>query len=42
LKTVGHSLKNSGNPQKTLRHPWRPKLVKGLDKIIWWICFFDE
>jgi len=30
LKTIGHSLKNSGPSQKTLRHPWCPKLVTGL------------
>jgi len=30
LKTIGHSLENFGPPQKTLRHPWCPKLVTGL------------
>jgi len=30
LKTIGHSLKNLGPSQKTLRHPWCPKLVTGL------------
>jgi len=30
LKTIGHSLKNLGSSQKTLRHPWCPKLVTGL------------
>jgi len=30
LKTIGHSLKNLGPSQKTLRHPWFPKLVTGL------------
>jgi len=27
---MGHSLKNVGPSQKTLRHPWCPKLVTGL------------
>jgi len=30
LQTIGHSLKNLGPSQKTLRHPWCPKLVTGL------------
>ena len=30
LKTIGHSLKNLGPSQKTLRHPWCHKLVTGL------------
>jgi len=30
LKTIGHSLKNLGLSQKTLRHPWCPELVTGL------------
>jgi len=30
LKTIGHSLKNLGPSQKTLRHPWCPKLLAGL------------
>jgi len=30
LKIIGHSLKNLGPCQKTLRHPWCPKLVTGL------------
>jgi len=42
LKTIGHSLKSLGPSQKTLRHPWCPKLVTGLGKIVWWIGFFDE
>jgi len=37
LKTIGHSLKNLGPSQKTLLHPWRPKLVTGLTghNLIW-------
>jgi len=31
LKTIGHSLKNLGPSQKTLRHPWCPKPVTGLE-----------
>jgi len=30
LKTIGHSLKNLGPSQATLRHSWSPKLVTGL------------
>jgi len=30
FKTIGHSLKNLGPPQKTLRPPFCPKLVTGL------------
>ena len=30
VKTIGQSLKNLGPSQKTLRHPWCPKLVTGL------------
>jgi len=29
-KCVAHSLKKLGLSQKTLRHPWCPKLVTGL------------
>jgi len=29
LKAIGHSLKNVGPSQKTLRHPLCPKLVTG-------------
>jgi len=42
LKTIGHSLKNLGPSQKTLRPTWCPKLVTGLGKTVWWIGFFDE
>jgi len=30
LKAIGHSLKTLGPSQKTLRHPWCPKVVTGL------------
>jgi len=30
LKTIGRSLNNLSPSQKTLRHPWCPKLVTGL------------
>ena len=30
MKTIGHSLKKLGPSQKTLRHPWCPRLVTGL------------
>jgi len=33
LKTIGHSLKNLGPSRKTLRQPWCPKLVTGLDLV---------
>jgi len=41
LKTIGHSLKNLGPFQKTLRPTWCSKLVTGLGKTVWWIGFFD-
>jgi len=31
FKTIGHSLKNLSPFQKTLRPPWCPKLVTGLN-----------
>jgi len=31
LKSIGHSSKNLGPSQKTLCHPWCPKLVTGLN-----------
>ena len=33
-QTIGHSLKNLGPSQKTLRHPLCPKLVTGLCRAI--------
>jgi len=42
LKTVGHSLKNLGPSQKTLRPTWCSKLVTGLGKTVWLIGFFVE
>ena len=40
-KCVGHSLKNLGPSQKTLRPTWCSNLVTGLGKTVWWIGFFD-
>jgi len=37
LKTIGHSLKNLGPSQKTLRHPRCPKLVTGLITTLCWL-----
>ena len=34
FKTIGHSLKNLGPSQKTLRPTWCPKLVVGLRMIV--------
>jgi len=33
FKFIGHSVKNVTPSQKTLRPPWRPKLVTGLSSI---------
>jgi len=32
LKTIGHSLKNLGLSQKTLRHPWCPGWLRAWAK----------
>jgi len=48
-KCVGHSLKNLGLSQKTLRPPWCPKLVTGLPvghsletPVLWHCTFWDN
>jgi len=38
FKSIGHSVKNLSPSHKTLRHPWRPKLVTGLVITKHYVC----